>query len=84
MHIVGVKFKCGMVKLMKYRELVKIRAKKLYESGFLSYEEYYGKNKGLLSHVCWFSICVNHRNDWFICEECGQYDPERKPYEENK
>lgn len=68
----------------KYSELVKIRAKELYENGFLTDDEYYGTGymDGNCYHVCWFSVCIDHRNDWWACEECGRRDPNRSPAKE--
>lgn len=69
---------------MKYTELTKIRAFELYKEGILNGEEYNGKLTHYTDssiHVCWFSVCVSDRNNWWKCEVCGNWDEERRPYE---
>ena len=61
---------------MKYYELAKLRAKQLYDNNVITLPEYEGYSRG---HVCWYSICVNEREDWWICEECCEFDPTRCP-----
>ncbi len=68
---------------MKYSELAKIRAKQLYDEGVLTHDEYAGVgndnyNPELFNpalHVCWFSICIDERNQLYICEECAHPKP---------
>ena len=67
--------------MMKYSNLVKLRAENLYYQGELTYREYKGTSWFKKYHVCWY-VCVNDRDDHWKCEECGKWDKMRKPYYE--